>query len=265
VYRFLLRPTWLLSHLAVLALVVVMFNLGLWQLNRLDEKQGINSAVEARSEDPVAAVGDLVDPGTPFAAADGVEYRTVEATGVYQSEDEVLVHNRSLDGSPGRWVLTPLLLENGAAVIVNRGWIPLAMAPGEPRPEADPPTGEVMVSGLARTTQTRSGLQAGDPSVGVLDALARPDLERYGQQLDYDILPVFIQLETQDPVQEGSLPVPLDPPELSEGPHLGYAVQWFIFTLIALIGYPLVLRRVARSRATAKPAGDSGSAATVPS
>lgn len=261
-YRFLLRPAWLLSHLAVLLLVITMINLGLWQLRRLDEKQTLNATIESRADEPPVGVADLIGVDADFGEGDDVEFRTVRAAGVYQVDDEILVHNRTLDGAPGRWVLTPLLLDDGTAIVVNRGWVPFSLMPGDPRPEADPPSGEVTVVGLVRPTTTRSGIQVADPSDGRLNALSRPDLGRFQQQLDYDIYPVLVQLADQTPEQEADLPVALRPPELSEGPHLGYAMQWFIFAIIALVGYPLVLRRVAAGKA--KETEGSGSAATVP-
>ena len=124
-YRFLLRPAWLLSHLAVLLLVITLINLGLWQLRRLDEKQALNDTIESRSDEPVVDIGELIAADADYGAGDSVDYRSVSANGVYQADDEVLVHNRTLDGSPGRWVLTPLLLADGTAVVVNRGLDPL--------------------------------------------------------------------------------------------------------------------------------------------
>lgn len=92
--------------------------------------------------------------------------------------------------------------------------------------------------------------------------MSRADLERFGEQLDYEIFPVLVQLVTQTPPQPGPLPAPVEPPALSEGPHLGYAVQWFIFAVIAMVGYPLILRRVARTRANRSDGPEA--AATVP-
>jgi surfeit locus 1 family protein len=265
VYRFLFRPAWLLSHLLVVLLVITMISLGFWQLRRLDEKQELNAVIEDRAELATVPITDLIDPDADFAEGDSVEYRQVQVTGIYQADDEVLIHNRTLNGSPGRWALTPLLLDDGTAVVVNRGWVPFAMMPGEPRPGTEPPTGEVTVVGAARSTTTRSGIGTSDPSAGVLDAMSRPDLGRLQQQLDYDVYPVLIQMESQVPEQESGLPVPLELPELSEGPHLGYAAQWFIFALIAIIGYPLILRRVAHGKAKAKASDEADAAATVPS
>lgn len=101
------------------------------------------------------------------------------------------------------------------------------------------------MTGFVRPTETATGLQIEDPEDGVLTSVARPNLARLGQQMPYPLLPVFIQMDQVDP-QGGDLPVAVDLPPLGNGPHLSYAMQWFIFTLIALVGYPLILRRVAR-------------------
>jgi surfeit locus 1 family protein len=133
------------------------------------------------------------------------------------------------------------VLDDGTAVVVNRGWVPVT---GEQSlsPAARPPTGEVTVQGSLQESQTRGAFGPTDPSGEVLDTLSRVDLERYQEQVDADLFPVWLQLETQDP-EQGAQPTPVELPALDEGPHLGYAVQWFTFTLIALIGYPMILRR----------------------
>ena len=83
--------------------------------------------------------------------------------------------------------------------------------------------------------------------------LARVDLARVAKQVDYDVLPAYVQRVSSDPEEvtaEGAPElVALGTPELSEGPHLSYAVQWFTFTTIAVVGYALLLRRVARDEA----------------
>jgi surfeit locus 1 family protein len=230
-----------LSHLFVLALVVAMTNLGLWQLRRLDERRTHNELITSRSEAAAADVADIVDPAAP--AAGDATYRIATATGTYEADDEVLVVNRSLDGLPGAWVLTPLHLGDGTALVVNRGFVGFDRN-GELRPPA-PPEGTVGVEGLLLASQHRGRFGPKDQQGGDLTELARADLERLQQQVDDDLFPVYLQLQSSRPGQ-GELPALLPPPELDEGPHFGYAVQWFIFTTIALIGYPLVLRRVAR-------------------
>ncbi len=240
------RPKWIVSHVFVAALIVTMIAAGFWQLSRYNDRTETNDLIEERTEQGLVDIRELVAVDDPFAVGEDVRFRLATAVGEYQSDDEVLVLNRSLEGAPGYWVLTPLLLDDGTAVVVNRGWIPFRLEPGSPRPEAAPPTGTVTAAGIVRSTVEPAGIQSADPEGTVLDALARPDLERYQQQLGYPILPVFMQLEAQDPAP-GDLPVGLARPTLDNGPHLSYAFQWFIFATIGVVGYPLALRRIARS------------------
>ncbi len=245
-YRFAARPRWILSHVLVAALILTMVALGFWQLDRLDQRRDRNAVVTDRLDEPMVPITELVSPSDSYELGDAIRFRLASARGEYRSADEVLVSNRTLNQTPGHWVLTPLMLDDGTAVVVNRGWVPREPGPDEPRPASAPPAGTVDVNGLVRETQTARGLQSPDPSGTTLTALSRPDLARLQEQLSYRILPVYLQLETQEP-PVGDLPIPLSRPELDEGPHLSYAVQWFVFATIGLVGYPLVLRRIAHS------------------
>lgn len=232
----------ILLNIAVLLAVAAMVTAGFWQLHRLSERRDRNSTITDRSELPVVEVQDLVSGADGFDVGSDIEFRSVRAVGVYRAEDEVLVRNRTYQGASGYWVLTPLRLQTGDVVAVNRGWIPHAAGTGAAPAEFAPVTGEVLVVGLVRATVTAEGLQQSDPPSGVLAEMARPDLARLSQQLDAALLPVYVQLQSQSP-SSGDLPVPVPRPDLGEGSHLAYAVQWFIFAAIAAIGYPLILRR----------------------
>ena len=244
-YRFALRPKWILSHLFVLLLVVAMIGACIWQLDRLQGKKDRNARVSARSTEPAVAVQSLVRPGA-YDAVDGLEFRSVTATGAYQANQEVLIRSRSNDGAPGSWVLTPLRLANGDEVMVNRGWISNSgQLDAVPRSVAAP-AGRVTVTGLIRKTETRGSFGPTDPPTGRLENLARVDVGRLTKQIGPSLLPLYVQLASQSPPAAGTAPEPVPKPVLDEGPHLGYAVQWAIFTTVALIGYPLILRRRAR-------------------
>lgn len=249
-YRFALSPKWIVSHLLVLALIITMINLGLWQLRRLEDRRDFNDRVSERSDEPVVPVLELTD-GVTFDTADEVTYRVASASGTYQVDEQVVVRNRSLDGAPGYWVLTPLVLEDGSAVMVNRGWLPLTLVNRGEVSDFDPPSVPVEVWGLVLDSEQRRALQSDDPDDGALTDVSRIDLERLDRQTAAPLLPVLLQLEDQRPPPAGGqgLPAPVGRPRLDEGSHLEYAVQWFVFTAIALGGYPLVLRRVAADRA----------------
>lgn len=248
-YRFALRPRWILSHLFVLALVVVMVSLGFWQLRRLDERRDRNAVVSSRLSQPIAPVDDVIAPADGPGAGAAVAYRRVTVQGTYLADEQVLVRGRSLAGAPGSWVMAPLRRSDGSIVVVNRGWIPNSGTLRAVPEELPTPTGPVTVRGLLQETQTRGDFGATDPPTGDLATLARVDVGRLARQLDGDVVPAWVQLTEQDPRPGRSDPRVLPPPELDEGPHLSYAGQWFTFSLIALVGYPLILRRNARERA----------------
>ena len=235
----------LLLHGAVVVAVVAMITAGFWQLHRLSERRDRNAAITGQSELPVVEVQDLVGIDDGYDRGREIVFRRVRAAGVYQPDEQVLIRNRTHQGSAGYWVLTPLRLADGAVVAVNRGWIPHATGLGESRADFSAPDEPVAVVGLARATVTATRLLQADPAEGVLTEMARPDLARLALQIDGPLLPVYIQLEAQTP-PSGDLPVPVAPPDLSEGSHLAYAVQWFIFASIAAVGYPLILRRLGR-------------------
>ncbi len=239
-----LRPWWLVSHVLVLVLIVVMINLGLWQVRRLEERRDLNALQAERTAAAVVAT-DVLAAEIAGGGVEEVQYRVVEATGRYRPGDEVAVRGRSLNGAPGVWLLTPLVPVEGPALVVNRGWVPQSSSDPAARPPAPVPDAEVTVRGWVRLSEQRAGLGVADPSEGRLASLARPDITRYAAQLDYPVYPYYLQLNSQDP-PPGDYPVLVALPAPGDGPHLGYAVQWFIFTAIAVVGYPLVLRHVSR-------------------
>jgi len=255
-YTFARRPKWVLSHVLVLVLIVALVIAFLWQVDRHQSRGERNDLIRARAEQPAVDLGQIAPPGSSPDVGEDEEFRKVVLTGEYQTEDEVLIRNRSLDGAPGWWVLTPLRTDEGWAVAVNRGWIPISFDAGEPRPGTEAPTGRVEVSGWVQPARVAEGFQVADPAEGRLLTLGRPDVARLAQQLAYPLSPVVLQLAPADGA-EVTQPVPLSLPALDAGPHASYAAQWLIFTTIALVGYPLVLRRVARGRADSIPESTS--------
>jgi surfeit locus 1 family protein len=240
--RFLLRPLWLLSHLLVVALVVLMISLGFWQLDRLEERRDRNAVIEARSEQPVVPVEDLLGPGSSGAQVDSARFRQVTATGTYDTAATVQVRNRTQDGVAGAWLVTPLDLGGVERVGVIRGFV--GFGAGGEFDDPPPPEGEVTVTGLVVDPEKLDGTAPRDlapllATDGTLPVVVRADESSPPEP------------EAADPEAGTSGTIRLVPgADLSEGPHLGYAVQWFIFATIAIIGYPLVLLNVVRRRAT---------------
>jgi len=238
-----LRGRWLPLTLAIIALTIIFILLGVWQLQRLGQRKAANANLIARMEQaPLTLDGSAVDVET-------VDLRRATVTGTFDIGNEVVLRNRSYNDSAGVHILTPLRITGSdAAILVDRGWIPYDAAPE--LPAFAPPPGEVQVQGILRRGQTRTSSLApvdpAPPAGGRLDAWHRADLARIQEQMPYPLLPVFMEAE-RAPDAAFSLPRPDPDIALDEGPHLGYAIQWFAFAFIAGFGYVFFYH--ARSRA----------------
>ena len=223
---------------AVVAVTCVL--LGFWQLRRLDDRRMRNAAIlERRSAEPIAIEDAATDAGA-------VPFRRATAEGTYDVAHEVLLYGRTLDGASGHHVVTPLLLPGGDAVLVDRGWVPFAERSAPVRTGA-PPTSEVTVDGTLMPDEGDGSMRPDD--AGVVRHL---DVRGITATLPYEVYPLPLLLATQSPPQPGPLPRAAPPPALSEGPHLSYAIQWFTFAAIAVVGAFVLLRRD-RRRPTASP------------
>ena len=236
-----LRPKWVFGHLLAVAVIVGFIALGFWQLRRLDERRDLNATIAARTTEAPAPLADLLV--LYGEDVDALEYRRVEASGTYATQDEVIWQARTLDGRSGHDVLTPLV-SGTRALIVNRGWVPID-ASDPPVAGAEPPEGRVVVAGIVRRGQVRGSVGPRDPADGDLDRISRVDIGRLQAQIDPTLYPFYLVLENQTPAQSGAVPVLRPMVDLEEGRHLNYAIQWFLFAAIVVVGYPLLLRRTA--------------------
>ncbi|MDE0161710.1 MAG: SURF1 family protein [Acidimicrobiaceae bacterium] len=242
--RRLASPGWIASHVFALAMVVLMANLGLWQLRRLDERRTGNAEIAAAmSQDPFDFAAHLDRRGRP------PEYTAVAATGTYLADAEVRIGNRSSGGQPGFWLATPLQLGDGRAVAVVRGWVPRRSLTGLDERSTAPPPGDVVVVGLA--FDSVEGGRVAETAPGEAPEISRMDLDRFAEVSGIDVADAWIRLRVQSPPQPEGLPEPVPDPDLGEGPHLSYAFQWFFFSAGAIVVYGLILRRAVTGRSEA--------------
>ncbi|HWL43158.1 MAG TPA: SURF1 family protein [Ilumatobacter sp.] len=260
-YRFLLRPKWIGFHLLVVVGIVTMVNLGFWQLRRLDQRRDSNATIEARYDAPPLALDALVDPrltDPQHRTFDAVEWRPVDAHGTYLDDASILIVNRSQGGRAGENVVTPLSLPDGRILLVNRGFVPLT---GDV-PEA--PRGSVTVTGRLHTTERRRTGQLSDPAVGALELAQRVDIDRLAAQFDAPLVPMYIDLIESVPPEAGPFPEQVQQPDLSEGSHLSYAVQWFVFSSAVAVGWVLAVRHSVSARRAPSRATRDASPAPMP-
>ena len=221
----------------VVALLVaaICVRLGVWQLDRLHERRQRNALLlAARARPPLEIDGSL--------PADSARDRRLVARGVYDYAHERLWHGRSYEGVPGVDLVTPLRLAGGAAVLVDRGW-----APSPDAFHVDQPA-------------YREGDSAVVLGLGMLAPRARGDVDPAAlrDSIPYRLLPFVLQqlppsTPPYRPIAPGLIRWPT--PELSDGPHLSYAIQWFSFAAIIGVG-SLALARKRAALAALELSGD---------
>jgi surfeit locus 1 family protein len=234
---------WIVLTVVVLVAVVTMVALGFWQLRRLHSVREDNARVRARLAQPVEPLQFVLGPG---ASPSAVIYRRVSVTGRYDRVSEILLRNRSLNGEPGSHELTPLRMADGRAVVVDRGWIPVDLTAAQEEQTRPPVLEPVTVVGVLFPSERKSVFAPSIPPKGRVTTIPRVDVARIGKQLEYPVVPLYLRLESQTPPQAGELPVPPAALDLSEGPHLSYAIQWFLFATVAMGTYVALLRRERR-------------------
>ena len=211
--------------------------LGFWQLDRADQKRAIAHNVELRRKLPALALtGEL-------PAAEQLEYRSAIAVGRLLADRTVLIENRKYQGKTGFHVITPLQLsESGRIVLVNRGWISREQA-------ADPasipqPEGNQTIHGIINIPQPPAlNLTLPAESTEALPHWPFLTLEHFSAWSGQQVLPFMI---LQAPVDAGGFVRQWPEPQINVGMHIGYAIQWFAFALIAL----LIWLRLSLHRAT---------------
>ena len=239
-YRFLLSPRWLggLALAAVVAAVCVL--LGTWQWDRREQAAARNAAVVANYDAapvPVQDVAAVVDGVLP----DGSEWTPVTARGRYLAEHTLLVRNRPLDGRPGYHVLVPLRLETGGVLVVDRGWVPTGATGLEPDVVPPPPEGQVEVVVRLRPPEPPADRDAPPGQVDRIDTARVADLLP-GE----DVLAGAYGVLASEQRAPDVAPVLLPRPQTTEGPHLSYSLQWFVFAAGAFVAYGVLARRTAR-------------------
>lgn len=220
-----------------LVLAAGCVRLGFWQLSRLGERRAINARIAATlAAEPAVGMAAIRDPVT-------ARYRRVRLTGRYDYARELVLTSRGRSGAPGVHVLTPLVVSDGPPVLVNRGWAYAA---------------DGMTVDLARWREGDSATVEGYVEEFVVaDAMiSTPSQPRGIRRLDRDSIearlgePVapFLVVDGHVAAAGDSLAqlIRLDLPTLSEGSHRSYAIQWFAFALIAVVGAGAVVQRTRR-------------------
>ncbi|MGH8870251.1 MAG: SURF1 family cytochrome oxidase biogenesis protein [Actinomycetes bacterium] len=240
------RPRWIAFGVLAVLIALACVRLGIWQLHRHQERTAFNATVEqGAAATPVPADG-LLAPRQ--GVREDAEWRRVTLTGRFDVDRQLLIRNQPLEGQNGYHVLTPLVPADGPGLLVDRGWVPAGATAATVPDVPAPPSGQVRVTGRVHASV------GGDEPADLAPAgqLTRVDVPTVRDGLPYPVYGGYVELTALRPAPAHA-PAPIPPPELGIGPHLAYAVQWWIFAVIALVGWALLLRREARDEASETP------------
>ncbi|GAB3821402.1 SURF1 family protein [Kribbella italica] len=237
----------------ILVLAGACVQLGRWQLHRLDERKVRNEVTTSNLAAPPAPISEIVGPDHVIGPQH--DWRTAVVTGRYDASKQIVVRYRNVNDRPGFEIVTPLILTDGTALLVDRGF--LARKSSELAPTTIPavPSGEVTVTGRLRRSEHGGHTSGGTPVDGTARLINGPD---YGNTLGLKLYDGYLATDQQQPAADaafGKFPGP----EIDDGPHFFYALQWFFFALMAIGGLVYFSRQdLTKDEDEEAPAGEGG-------
>jgi cytochrome oxidase assembly protein ShyY1 len=238
--------------IAVLFAVACMF-LGQWQWHRHEAKAARAARIDSHySASPIPLSSAMPSPDVKLPQSR--EWTKVSATGRYAAQDVMLVRNRPNNGVFGYEVVVPLRLANGTSLLVDRGWIPNGQNAADPSRTPAIPAADVTVTGWLRLGEPSMGRKMSNgqlASINLAEAGAQSGTSLYGAYL-------IRRSEAGPPGERIESPQPLEKPDTGQGPHLAYALQWW---LAAPVGFVLIFvavrREVLESSEPTQPPGQA--------
>ncbi len=248
-WSFLRSPRWAGYLALVVVFAVASSALGVWQLNRRAEALAEVARIDANYDAEAVPVAEAL----PDPAAFDIDQRwlVVALDGEYLADEEVVVRNRPFEGSSGFEVVTPFRLDDGTVFMVDRGWIAQA-SDGRPSDYAAPPSGHVEIEARLKAGEDRI---PGRTSSG--DELATLDLSELADRVDAPAYTGAYGVLVQSGADADEPPLAAARPVRDEGPHLSYALQWFVFALMAFVGLGWAANQERRALAEASASPDA--------
>ena len=235
-----LTRRWLALTLLFAILIPTFYQLSEWQWRRLAGRQAFNATIEHNREQSTGPIANILTvDGIDRVTAQSNQWRNVQLTGRWDVSHQMLVRKKSLDSDAGFWVLTPFVDNSGVTVIVNRGWRILDASAVETPSVTPPPTGEVEVAARVRMITERMKPRPQDLPDGQVDSVQPRELMPDTHPL---LVNAYVEMTASRPISNGEDLRLIPEPELTEGPHRSYAMQWLSFILLAVIGYGLLAR-----------------------
>lgn len=202
--------------------------LGEWQFDRLSDRKDSNAVIRANEDKAAEPVEDVLTRAGDVAEDD--EWRLVTATGTYDTGNTVIVRYRTRDGQSGVEAVVPLVTADGTVLLVDRGWTASENQGDSVTDLPAPPEGEVTVEGWVRADATGDSTAVDGHSTRAISSA------EIGPAIDQPVYGGFVQLKSEDGEPAAGLE-PVELPELNNGPHFFYGLQWWFFGVLAIAGF----------------------------
>jgi cytochrome oxidase assembly protein ShyY1 len=226
-FKNLIKPRWIALTLFLLILIYLFIRLSNWQFDRYDqrvlrnESTNVALSLAPKKIDSVSQMSDLK------------QWEKIELTGSYLSDQSKLVRKQYLENNLGFWVRSPFKIQNGENILVNRGWIPIGSSASSNQSIPLAPVGTVNLEGYLQPF-TESITQPTDLPLNQVNTI---DYKYFESAIANNF---YVQLANSSPMDNQVAIIPL--PELSNGPHFSYAIQWILFALLLPIGWYVLLK-----------------------
>lgn len=227
---------WVLFAVTVVVLAYGCYLLGQWQFHRLHDREATNLTTRTNLKASPAPVAEVLRPGQAPSARE--EWRRVTATGRYLADDSVVIRYQTRDGASGVDIVTPLQISGQTSgrtsgrtlLLVDRGWMKTENVGADQVDAPAPPAGEVTVVGWVRSDATGDAATVTDGSARAISS------RQIGRGLDDPVYGGFVDAETETPAAPTAL-VHAELPDLGNGPHFFYGLQWWFFGVLAVFGF----------------------------
>ena len=226
-FKNLTKPRWIALTAFLLIMVYLFIRLSDWQFDRYNQRIQINELTTTALSSAPLEITDLSQ------ISELNDWQKVSLRGEFINSDAKLLRRQYLERNLGFWVITPMKLDSSQVILVNRGWIPIADSSTSQQKIPPVPEGTSSIIGYVQSISD-SKSEPADLPINQINYLNSNNFESEPLSTKY------LQLSTIEPTDNQVAIIPL--PELTNGPHFSYAIQWILFALMLPIGWYILLK-----------------------
>ena len=231
--------------MVALLLQPAFWELSQWQWHRLHQRETYNAVIIKNQTVQPTSLADVVSVNTDSQTIDKTyEWRRIDIKGFWLTNKQVLVRKQTFESNLGFWVITPFRSTSGLTILVNRGWTAATDSALRTPAVKSPPTGDVEILGRVRMVTTRTKPRPMDLPTGQVDGVHPDEVLANTTHVTNS----YLELTASSPQSTTSDLQSIPAPEVTEGPHRSYALQWIFFAIMTIIGWGVLVRKELQNR-----------------